>query len=80
VLADRVTGSKLTRAGPFAAQVQGGNVRLVAGPWVTDFRDKAEAYPNSRFLDQIDAAAMAFAHLAKGPRYDRSRRTLPPGG
>jgi len=70
VLADRVTGSKLTRAEPFAAQVQGGNVRLVAGPWVTDFLEEAEAYPNSRFLDQIDAAAMAFAHLAKRAGYD----------
>jgi phage terminase large subunit-like protein len=45
-------------------------VRLVAGPWITDFLDEAEAYPNSRFLDQIDAAAMAFAHLAKRAGYD----------
>jgi predicted phage terminase large subunit-like protein len=70
VQADRVTGSKLTRAEPLAAQVQGGNVRLVAGLWITDFLEEAEAYPNSRFLDQIDAAAMAFAHLVKGPGYD----------
>lgn len=70
MVADRVTGSKLTRAEPFAAQVQGGNVRLIGGPWVNDFRDEAEAYPNSRFLDQIDAAAMAFAHLVKAPGYD----------
>jgi predicted phage terminase large subunit-like protein len=64
VIADKVTGSKEVRADPFAAQVQGGNVRLVAGPWVTDFLEEAEAYPNSRYLDQIDAAAMAFHHLA----------------
>ena len=70
VVADRVTGSKEVRAEPFAAQVQGGNVRLVAGAWVNDFLGEAEAYPNSRFLDQIDAAAMAFAHLVKGPGYD----------
>jgi hypothetical protein len=31
---------------------------------VTDFLEEAEAYPNSRYLDQIDAAAMAFHHLA----------------
>ena len=31
--ADRVTGSKETRADPFAAQWQAGNVRLVAAPW-----------------------------------------------
>jgi predicted phage terminase large subunit-like protein len=70
VVADRVTGSKEVRAEPFAAQVQGGNVRLVGGPWVNDFLGEAEAYPNSRFSDQIDAAAMAFAHLVKGPGYD----------
>jgi predicted phage terminase large subunit-like protein len=63
VIADKVTGSKELRADPFAAQVQGGNVWLVDGPWVTDFREEAEAYPNSRYLDQIDAAAMAFHHL-----------------
>jgi predicted phage terminase large subunit-like protein len=60
VIADKVTGSKELRADPFAAQVQGGNVWLVDGPWVTDFQEEAEAYPNSRYLDQIDAAAMAF--------------------
>ena len=32
VFADKVTGSKEVRAEPFAAQVQGGNVFLVAGP------------------------------------------------
>ena len=37
VFADRVTGSKEIRAEPFAAQVQGGNVFLVAGNWVNDF-------------------------------------------
>ena len=56
VFADRVTGSKEVRAEPFAAQVQAGNVRLVAGPWVRDFLDEAECFPNGRFKDQIDAA------------------------
>jgi predicted phage terminase large subunit-like protein len=65
--ADKVTGSKVVRADPFAAQVQGGGVRLVAGPWIPDFLEEAEAYPNSRHLDQIDAAAMAFRYLTKFP-------------
>jgi hypothetical protein len=30
---DKVTGKKDVRAEPFAAQVQGNNVRLVAGEW-----------------------------------------------
>jgi predicted phage terminase large subunit-like protein len=56
--------SKVLRAEPFAAQVQGGNVYLHAGPWVQDFLDEAESFPNSPHLDQVDAAAMAFHHLA----------------
>ena len=40
--ADRVTGSKQVRADPFAAQVQAGNVRSIAGPWVKAFLEEAE--------------------------------------
>jgi len=69
VFADKVTGSKVVRADPFAAQVQGGTVRLVAGPWIADFLEEAEAYPNSHHLDQIDAAAMAFRYLTNSPGY-----------
>jgi predicted phage terminase large subunit-like protein len=72
VTADKVTGSKEVRAEPFAAQVQGGNVWLVAGRWVADFLEEAEAWPSGRTLDQIDAAAMAFAHLTAGSQYDQS--------
>ena len=48
VYADKVTGSKEVRAEPFAAQVQGDNVRLVAGDWVTDFYDECETFPASK--------------------------------
>jgi predicted phage terminase large subunit-like protein len=68
-IADKPTGSKEVRADPFAAQVQGNNVWLVAGPWVPDFLEEAESWPHSPHLDQIDAATMAFAHL-QGNRYD----------
>ena len=63
VFPDRVTGSKEVRAEPFAAQVQAGNVYLVAGNWNRDFLEEAECFPNGRFKDQIDAAAGAFARL-----------------
>jgi predicted phage terminase large subunit-like protein len=56
--------SKELRAEPFAAQVQGGNVYLHAGSWVQDFLEEAESFPNSTHSDQVDAAAMAFHHLA----------------
>jgi predicted phage terminase large subunit-like protein len=70
VFADRVTGSKQIRAEPFAAQVQGGNVSLVAGDWVRDFLDEAESFPSGKFKDQIDAASGAFARLTGKPFYD----------
>jgi len=64
VTADRVTGDKETRAEPYAAQVQGGNVMLVRGGWNRPFMDEHEAFPAGTYKDQVDAAAGAFAHLA----------------
>jgi phage terminase large subunit-like protein len=32
--------------------------------YIQDFLDEAESFPNSPHLDQVDAAAMAFHHLA----------------
>jgi predicted phage terminase large subunit-like protein len=68
--ADKVTGSKEIRAEPFAAQVQGGNVRLIAGDWQYSFLDEAESFPNGKYKDQIDAASGAFAKLASGTMYN----------
>jgi predicted phage terminase large subunit-like protein len=42
VYADKVTGEKVIRAEPFAAQVQGGNIFLVAGDWVGAWYDECE--------------------------------------
>lgn len=79
VFADRVTGSKEERAQPFVAQVQGGNVWLVAGTWVWPFLDECEGWPNSTTKDQVDAAAGAFAKLVAGSTYDTSYRAFQPG-
>jgi predicted phage terminase large subunit-like protein len=68
---DKVTGSKEVRADPYAAQVQGGNVRLVAGEWNRAFLEEHELFPASKYKDQVDAAAGAFAKLA-GTSYDSS--------
>ncbi|OWY62994.1 hypothetical protein B7486_55465, partial [cyanobacterium TDX16] len=54
--AERVTGDKETRARPFAAQCEAGNVRLVKAPWNRDFIDEAIGFPSGRFKDQVDAA------------------------
>jgi predicted phage terminase large subunit-like protein len=64
------TPSKTDRADPFAAQVQGGNVKLVAGAWQTDLLDEMETFPNGRYRDQCDACSGAFNRLTLGPTYN----------
>jgi len=63
VHADRVTGDKETRADPYAAQVEGGNVVLVQGDWNRPFISEHETFPAGQYKDQVDAAAGAFAKL-----------------
>jgi len=71
--ADRVTGDKETRAEPYAAQVQVGNVDLLRGPWNQDFVDEHETFPTGKYKDQVDAAAGAFSKLIiTGSSYDDS--------
>lgn len=74
VFKDPVKGDKETRAEPYAAQVQAGNVVLVSGDWNSDFVDEHETFPNGKFKDQCDAAAGAFAKVAAraGGSYDTS--------
>lgn len=56
------SGDKVLRAAPFSAQVEAGNVVLIAGQWVEDFLNEADFFPNG-FKDQIDAAVRAFSRL-----------------
>lgn len=62
---DRVTGSKELRADPYAGQVQGGNIMLLAGKWNQEFIDEHETFPSGKYKDQVDAAAGAFTQLVK---------------
>jgi predicted phage terminase large subunit-like protein len=64
VTAERETGDKETRADPFAAQVNAGNVRLVRGAWNTDFIEELRTFPAGGKDDQADAAAGAFNRLS----------------
>lgn len=63
VRADRVTGSKETRAEPYAAAVENGLVSLLRGDWAQDFLDEHETFPTGARKDQVDAAAGAFSKL-----------------
>jgi predicted phage terminase large subunit-like protein len=62
----RSTGDKVTRARPFAAQCEAGNVRLVAGDWNGAYLDELANFPNGANDDQVDASADAFNELALG--------------
>ena len=66
--ASRVTGSKVQRAGPFAAAVEAGNVLLVRGAWNDAFLDECRTFPAGAHDDQVDAAADGFAWLARRAR------------
>jgi len=66
VRGDKVTGPKLTRARPVSAAAEAGNLKLVQGPWIADFLDEAEAFPQGSHDDQVDAVSGAFAALSSG--------------
>lgn len=57
------SGSKETRATPFSAQCEAGNVKLLKGPWNEDFLAELEVFPNGANDDQVDAASHAFHKL-----------------
>lgn len=58
-----ISGDKVTRAEPFSAQVNMGNVRLLKGDWNKAFIDELKLFPNGKNDDQVDAVADAFNHL-----------------
>jgi len=58
----RPTGDKITRAEPFAAQWQAGNVDVLRGPWNDAFLAEMEAFPEGHD-DQVDACSDAFQFL-----------------
>ena len=60
----RSTGDKVTRARPFAAAVANGNVRLLRGPWLTEWLDELSTFPEAtNHDDQVDSATGAFSYL-----------------
>lgn len=64
VYAEPVTGDKVVRAGPFAAQVEAGNVKLIKGPWNAAYLDELCAFPTGAHDDQVDASSGAFTKIA----------------
>lgn len=65
VTADRPVGDKTQRAVPFSSYVNGGYVKMLKAEWNKQYLSEMEHFPNSKYKDQIDASAAAFAHLSK---------------
>lgn len=60
------SGDKITRAEPFAAQVNTGNVLMVRGAWNDALVNEMRLFPNGQFDDQIDSLSRAFSELIEG--------------
>lgn len=64
------TGDKATRAGPFAAQVNVGNVAMLrdtpGNRWNEAYIEEARSFPVGGTKDQIDASSRAFEMVFKG--------------
>lgn len=59
------SGDKETRAEPFAAQCEAGNVDLLQGAWNDMFLDEVEVFPAGKLKDIVDASSRAFNELAQ---------------
>lgn len=70
VRASPESGDKITRAQPLAAQVEIGNVSLLAGDWNKAFLDEICLFPNATIKDQVDAASRAFMELNRKTGFD----------
>lgn len=63
----RMSGDKIVRATPFAAQVEGHNVKIVKAGWNEAYFEELETFPLGVNDDQVDASSDAFNALL-GPK------------
>jgi predicted phage terminase large subunit-like protein len=68
VKAEPVSGDKVTRAQPFAAQVNIGNVKMLRGDWNKDLIKELRVFPNGVHDDQVDGCSDAFNELNEAPQ------------
>ena len=72
--ADRATGDKIERMGPFAAQARVGNVYVLEAEWTEDYLAHLhQVQPKGVLLDQADASAGAFNKLTQGRKANRRK-------
>ncbi len=76
VVSSPESGDKVTRAEPFAAQVNIGNVLMLRGPWNRGVLNELRMFPNGANDDQVDALSRAFAELINKSVMRISQETL----
>ena len=63
------SGDKVTRAEPFSAQWQQGNVDVILGEWNETYFNQLESFPESKFKDMVDASSNSFNEIENGASY-----------
>lgn len=63
------SGSKESRAEPFAAQWQPGNVDVLIAEWNEMYFNQLESFPESKFKDMVDGSSSAFNEIENGMTY-----------
>ena len=59
------SGDKATRASPFSAQVNAGNVKMLKAPWNNDILHELRSFPFGSHDDMIDGCSRAFNRIDK---------------
>ncbi len=65
-LRDLPTGDKVYRADPFSVAVNRSLVLMITAEWNEAYKEESEDFPNSDYMDQVDASSGAYAKLAIG--------------
>ena len=67
-----ISGDKVTRAKPFRAQCEAGNVKLVRGSWNEEYVRELCSFPVGSHDDQVDGSSAAYnALVAERPKVTR---------
>ena len=69
------SGSKESRAEPYAAQWQAGNVDVLIADWNEMYFNQLESFPESKFKDMVDGSSSSFNEIESGATY-----SAPPKG
>lgn len=64
----QISGNKATRAKPFRAQCEAGNVYLLRAPWNAEYVRELCNFPNGKNDDQLDGSSCSFNSVLLEPK------------